>query len=290
MRKICRLKVFCSAIEAPAHVPSINVAAAFFHGCTGCFHVIEPISSRALPAESLNVLRMLLRLKSFLLAHSCAFCGQGTRTQRVCDSCLQILPWNAVFCPCCGQPVAADSAPDVLCAACQQRLPAYYRARSAFRYAFPIDSALKALKFSRQLIYAPALAELLLPTFNAFFADTDVLIPVPLHRRRHVLRGFNQSAEICRTLAKHTGRPVSEQAVRQRHTATQSGLTAPARRRNLRNAFKVRGTLTGSQPLIVDDVITTGTTCETLARALLAAGAVRVGVLTIARSSFRVLQ
>ncbi|MGI9203111.1 MAG: ComF family protein [Woeseiaceae bacterium] len=146
------------------------------------------------------------------------------------------------------------------------------------------------MKFGRQLVYAPALAELLLPTLNEFFAETDVLVPVPLHRRRHIRRGFNQSAEICRTLAKRTGRPVCEQAKRRRHTKTQSGLTAPQRRRNLHNAFKVRGTLAGSQPLIVDDVITTGTTCDTLAQALLAAGAVRVGVLTVARSSIRVLQ
>lgn len=203
---------------------------------------------------------------------------------------MQILPWNSQVCSCCGQPVPETPAPDVLCAACQQSLPAYYRGRSAFRYAFPIDSALKAMKFGRQLVYAPALAELLLPTFNAFFADSDVLVPVPLHRRRHIMRGFNQSTEICRTLARHTGRPVSKQAIRRRYTETQSGLTARERRRNLLDAFKVRGTLTGSQPLIVDDVITTGTTSETLARALLAAGAVRVGVLTVARSTVRVLQ
>lgn len=246
--------------------------------------------ARVLPGSSVNAVHMLTQIKRFLLAHSCAFCGQGSSINRVCDPCMQILPWNSVFCPCCGQPVAAASAADVLCAACQQRLPAYYRARSIFRYAFPIDSALKSMKFGRQLTYAPALAELLLPTIDASFADADILVPVPLHRRRHVMRGFNQSAEICRTLAKQTDRPVCDQAVRCRYTKTQSGLTAPERRRNLRNAFKVRGTLGGSHPLIVDDVITTGTTCEFLAIALLAAGADRVGVLTVARSSISLLQ
>jgi len=245
---------------------------------------------RALPATPVNAVHMLTQIKRFLLSHSCAFCGQGSGINRVCDPCLQILPWNSVFCPCCGQPVAAAAAADVLCAACQQRLPAFYRARSAFRYAFPIDSALKSMKFGRQLNYAPALAELLLPAFDASFADTYILVPVPLHRRRHVMRGFNQSAEICHTLAKRTDRPVSDQAMRHRCTKTQSGLSAPERRRNLRNAFKVRGTLCGSQPLIIDDVITTGTTCESLALALLAAGADRVGVLTVARSSIGLLR
>lgn len=233
---------------------------------------------------------MFSLMRKFLLSHSCAFCGQGSGVKRVCDPCMQILPWNAEFCPCCGQPVPVASGPDILCVACQQRLPAYYRGRSAFRYAFPIDSALKSMKFSRQLTYAPALAELLIPTFNAFFADTDMLIPVPLHRRRHIIRGFNQSAEICRTLAEQTDRPICSQATRRRYTKTQSGLSASERRGNLRNAFKVRGTLAGSYPLIVDDVITTGTTCESLALALLAAGAVRVGVLTVARSSIRALR
>ena len=203
---------------------------------------------------------------------------------------MQILPWISVFCSRCGQPVPLVPGSDVLCAACQQRLPTYYRGRSPFRYAFPIDSALKSLKFGRQLTYAPAIGELLLPTFNEAFADIDMLIPVPLHRRRHVARGFNQSAEICRTLAERTDRPIGTRVIRRRHTRTQSGLSASRRRRNLLNAFEVRGALAADYPLIVDDVITTGATCESLALALLAAGAKRVGVLTVARSSIRALQ
>lgn len=233
---------------------------------------------------------MFTRIRDLLLSHSCAFCGQGSGIDRVCELCMQILPWNSVFCPCCGQPVSVGPGPGTLCAACQQRRPTYYRGRSPFRYAFPIDSALKSMKFGRQLTYAPAFAELLLPTFNESFADIDMLIPVPLHRRRHIFRGFNQSAEICRTLADRTHRRIDTRVIRRRHTETQSGLSASRRRRNLLNAFEVRGTLAGSYPLIVDDVITTGTTCESLALALLAAGATRVGVLTVARSSIRALQ
>ncbi len=233
---------------------------------------------------------MFTLIREFLPSHSCAFCGQGSGPNRVCNLCMQILPWNSVFCPRCGQPVSVEPGPGTLCAACQQRRPEYYRGRSPFRYAFPIDSALKSMKFRRQLTYAPALAELLLPTFYESFAAIDLLIPVPLHRRRHITRGFNQSAEICRTLADKTNRPIDNRVIRCRHTATQSGLSASRRRRNLLNAFDVRGTLAGSYPLIVDDVITTGTTCESLALALLAAGATRVGVLTVARSSIRALQ
>lgn len=244
-----------------------------------------PFLVRVLFLTTVDALRMLTLMRKFLLSHACAFCGQGSGANRVCNPCMQILPWNSVFCPCCGQPVLTAPGPDIMCAACQKRPPVYYRGRSAFRYAFPVDSALKALKFGRQLTYAPALAELLLPTFNAFFTDTDLFIPVPLHRRRHFIRGFNQSAEICRTLAEQTDRPIGTQAVRRRFTKTQSGLSASERRHNLHNAFKIRGSLSGRYPLIVDDVITTGTTSESLALALLEAGAARVGVLTVARSS-----
>jgi ComF family protein len=195
------------------------------------------------------------------------------------------LPRNLVFCERCGQPVIAELPPGVSCAACQQRTPAYEKARSPLHYAFPVDAALKALKFHRQLMYAPAFAFLLLPLVESEFGDCDAIVPVPLYRWRHARRGFNQATEIGRELVSQTGMPIIANAIRTRSTKTQSGLTAAMRRKNLRGAFAVRGTLRARFPLIIDDVITTGATCEHLASALLKAGAEKVGVLTVARSS-----
>lgn len=173
----------------------------------------------------------------------------------------------------------------VLCAACQNQAPVYAKARSPFHYAFPIDSALKAMKFRRQLMYAPAFASLLLPVLETEFDECDSLVAVPLHRWRHVTRGFNQAAEICKEMADRAGLPVADNVVRTRPTKSQSGLNSAMRKKNLRDAFSVLGNLPSRYPLVIDDVITTGATCEQLAVALKSAGAERVGVLTVARAS-----
>ncbi len=221
-----------------------------------------------------------------LVPHSCVFCGDIKDNLCVCLRCIGLLPWNELICDRCGQPVVSELPAGVLCAACQQRLPAYWKARSPFHYAFPVDTSLKAMKFRRNLIYAPAFAILLHPAINSAFSECDALVPVPLHRWRHIKRGFNQSAELCGELAALTGLRLVHNAIRIRATRTQSGLTSAMRKKNLRGAFAVHGRLHAKYPLIVDDVITTGTTCEQFAVTLLDAGAEKVGVLTVARSSF----
>ncbi len=220
-----------------------------------------------------------------LIPHSCVFCGDGHERSKICHRCRRVFPWNETICECCGQPVATDLPEGILCAACQKRLPAYAKARSLFHYAFPIDTALKAMKFRGQLMYAPAFASLLAPLLKTEFADCDALVAVPLHRWRHIKRGFNQADELCKELVRGTDLLVIDNAMRVRATKTQSGLSAAVRRGNLRGAFAVRPGIRARYPLIVDDVITTGATCEHLALALLAAGAEKVGVLTVARSS-----
>jgi ComF family protein len=202
---------------------------------------------------------------------------------RICARCKAVLPWNDTFCDRCGQPLAARSA--VPCADCQRRPPAYSRARAPLRYEFPVDVALKKLKYRGHTLYAPAFAELMLPLLAGDFADCDALVPVPLHRWRQARRGFNQAAEICRTLARSSGLPLYDDAIRCRQTASQSGLSAAERRRNLQGAFSAGRRFASLRPLVVDDVITTGATCTQLAKALLGAGAEEVGVLAVAHAT-----
>ena len=152
-------------------------------------------------------------------------------------------------------------------------------------YAFPIDAAIKAMKFNRRLFYAPAFGRLLAGCFEGLPDDVDALAPVPLHWRRHAMRGFNQAAEITRTIREVTGLPLVTNVTRHRHTPYQSGLTSAQRKRNLRSAFVVKGTIDYSHVLIIDDVITTGETCCQLAGALLDAGAKKVSALAIARAT-----
>ena len=224
------------------------------------------------------------RLKNVLLARVCVLCDQAADVGRLCGHCRGILPWNNTFCECCGQALAAAQPPGVVCEACQARRPPYDKARAPLIYDFPVDDVIKAIKFNRQLWYVPAFAQLLLRNLQDEFAEVDALLPVPLHRQRQMIRGFNQALELCRPLRKATGLPILTQAVRIRATIAQTGLNATERKRNLQNAFAVPGKLGCRHPLIIDDVITTGETCSQLSIGLLRAGAKTVSVLTLARA------
>ena len=193
----------------------------------------------------------------------CVFCGGRQFDAPVCDGCLGDLEHATD--PCGNEP------PFMLVIA-------------PYEYAFPIDAAIKALKFRRKLFYAPAFAHLLMLSLPVFPDDVDALLPMPLHWRRHGLRGFNQAAEIARPIRRATGLPFIRNVVRCRNTPFQSGLTAAQRKRNLKSAFAVKGSLCHRHVLIVDDVITTGETCRQLADVLLGAGVKRVSVLAIARA------
>ena len=151
-------------------------------------------------------------------------------------------------------------------------------------YAFPVDAALKALKFRRRLDYVPGLADLLCRVVRQLPADIDALLPMPLHWRRQAMRGFNQAHELARPLQRRTALPLLHPIRRVRSTPFQSGLDAAARSRNLRNAFVATDAITAQHVLIIDDVITTGESCRRLASVVLAAGAKKVSALAVARA------
>lgn len=226
-------------------------------------------------------------LDDALMPVTCVFCGarQAARQRPVCTACYLELPWIEQACARCATPVAAELPDQVHCAACQLQPPPFCAAVAPLRYAFPIDAAIKAMKFNRRLFYAPAFAHILNDALASLPGDIDALLPVPLHWRRQVVRGFNQSTEICRPVGRRNGVPLLRNVRRCRATPFQSGLIAAQRWRNLDAAFAVRGAVTARHIVIVDDVITTGATCSRLARVLLDAGAVQVSVLALARAS-----
>lgn len=222
-----------------------------------------------------------------IFTRRCVLCGLVGSATGICDLCLDILPLNDNCCAVCGQPLETQSPVDIPCGACQVRRPVFGCAGAPFLYEFPVDAALKKLKFRRRLAFAPPFARLLAPMVGESFPDSDVLVPVPLNRWRQARRGFNQADELCRPLSRHTGLPIFYKAKRRRATAPQSGLSAAARKRNVRGAFLVGNLAPYRHPLIVDDVMTTGATCNELARALFAAGAESVGAIAVARASGR---
>jgi len=222
-----------------------------------------------------------------IMPRRCVFCGTNCRNDEplVCSGCHGDLPWNDRCCNRCAQPVGTLLPPGVDCADCQIDPPPALGTVAPLIYTFPVDAAIKAMKFHRKLFYAPAFGEVLVSAFERLPSGIDAILPVPLHWRRHVTRGYNQAQELCRPLLRKTGLPLVTNIRRQRPTAYQSGLDAHARRRNLRRAFAVRGKIARHHVLIVDDVITSGATCHTLARVLLQAGVDKVSVLALARAA-----
>jgi ComF family protein len=149
-----------------------------------------------------------------------------------------------------------------------------------------LRAAIRSFKYAGESARAEHLGALLVPLL-ADLSPFDALVPVPLHSKRERQRGFNQA----RLLARHAGAglaiPVADALVRTRWTGQQVGLSADARRANVRGAFAVRPgqVVEGTRFVLIDDVLTTGSTLANCAESLLAAGASWVGAATLAREA-----
>ena len=148
----------------------------------------------------------------------------------------------------------------------------------------PLRELIHLYKYGKVQTLAGPLSDLLasaLPRDQRF----DAVAPAPLHWRRRWLRGFNQAGLLARGLSKRTGIPLLRALRRIRSTETQAGLSNTARRRNVTGAFQARrrAAITGKRILLVDDVMTTGSTGAACAIALKRAGAAHVTLLTVAR-------
>jgi ComF family protein len=195
------------------------------------------------------------------------------------------MPW----CPRCGLPFASPVAllhsPTHLCAACREREPPFDRARSAVAYDGVAASAIHLMKYQRRQLLVRPLGALLLPLLEEL-GPVDGVVPVPLHVQRLREREFNQALALAQVICRSTGWPLWWDLLeRTRPTRAQVGLDAAERRRNVRQAFRVRNAdaVQGQRVLLVDDVMTTGSTVYECARVLKRAGAGLVQVLTVAR-------
>ena len=229
--------------------------------------------------------RIARKLERLVFPESCAFCGVefASGARPVCRACYAELPWAGAACRRCGGPLPAQ--PRSVCGRCQVEPPAFSAVVAPLRYDFPVDAAIKALKFHRRLHYLPAFGSILREAARDLPGDIDALVPVPLHWRRQLTRGFNQAMELCRALGPMLPVPVLDGVARVRNTPYQSGLDAGARQSNLRGAFRLRERVGAAHVLIVDDVVTTGATAGRLAATLRAGGVRRVSVIAVARAS-----
>lgn len=195
---------------------------------------------------------------------------------------------EAPLCAACGHPFDIDLGPDALCGPCIEDPFPFRRARAVFRY----DSASKALilrfKHADRLEGAPAFARWMARAGGALLAQSDVIVPVPLHRWRLWSRRYNQAAVLALALGKLCGPPVETSAlIRHKKTRSQGRMGRTDRAHNVRGAFAVpegaAAKITGKTVLLIDDVMTTGATLAACTDALKKAGAAHVDVLTLGR-------
>ena len=226
------------------------------------------------------------RLTDRLTARDCVFCGSRRLEGEglICAGCDAELPRNRPACPACAAPLAVPLAQDLRCGSCQHEPLPFTAAVAPLRYEYPVDAAIRRMKFNAQLYYVPAFRGLIQEAYKALAYAPDAVLPVPLHWRRQAWRGFNQAEELAKPLCRETGLPLLRGVRRIRATPYQSGLDSTARQLNLRDAFAVRGKPTARHVLIVDDVITTGSTAAQLAVCLLESGVESVSVLALARA------
>jgi len=217
-----------------------------------------------------------------LLPSPCTLCGDSAKNgEIICPECKSHLPTNPIGCPRCALPMPRAE----LCGRCQRTPPAFDQAIAPLIYSAPIDSLISQLKYNHRLATGRTFTGLLEQKITATGSPLpDAIIAMPLHRLRLKQRGFNQSLEIARPLARLINRPLLTNLV-QRHKATapQTGLTGAARRKNLRGAFSVTAPPTHRHLAVVDDVMTTGSTAQELATTLKRSGVDRIDIWVIAR-------
>ncbi len=249
-------------------------------------------------AGSAVVRRLARRVLDALLPPRCLACGGGVdEPGRLCAGCWSSLRFlSAPLCRQCGypfevEPVAGqggDLLGEALCAACRRSPPAFDRARAALAY----DAASKPLvlrfKHADRTDAAPAFALWMRQAAGELLRECDLVVPVPLHRRRLLRRRYNQAALLAARLARLGGKPHRPLVLqRRRATPSQGRLSRRRRRLNVAGAFAVppaaRPELKGRRVLLVDDVLTTGATLSACARTLKRAGAASVDAVVLAR-------
>lgn len=237
--------------------------------------------------------RLRATLAYWLLPAPCLECGTLERpldrALGLCPACRGALRrLRGSRCRLCLRrlPTAGRTPGPPLCGPCGLRRPGHEGLLAAWSYEPPLDAVIHALKFGRQPHLGRQLGLALARETGPHLTGFEVIVPVPLHWRRQLARGYNQAAEIAAGLAAATALAVRPDLVRRRATRAQATLPLERRGANLRNAFAVRraGAVRGLRCLLVDDVVTSGATLEQASRALLRAGASAVLCLAAGRT------
>jgi ComF family protein len=181
----------------------------------------------------------------------------------------------------CGKPVGSE---EEYCRECSQRARMFTQGKGIFLYNDSWKLSLEKYKYYGCREYGDFYGAAI--TFYARKElerwQPDLIVPVPLHKKKERMRGFNQALYIAQQISRRTGIPIARDLViKTKITKSQKKLSADQRRQNLKGAFRVTGSLNGKDVLVIDDVYTTGSTMDAMASCLRQSGAKNVYFLTV---------
>ena len=239
----------------------------------------------------LQKFELLQAAVSLLYPPVCTICGKSIRAgEYLCDQCeTKVTRIVAPFCQTCSEPFEGSITGAFSCANCAHRTIYFDAAVAAYRGRGIVRQIIHEFKYARQL----HLRHLIARWLRAALDDErlcgprfDIIVPVPLHPARQRERGFNQAGLLGELLSAQTSIPAKPMLERIRYTTTQTALDRSERMENLHNAFRLRknADVRGLRVLLVDDVLTTGSTLNECARILKRAGAFSVHAATAARA------
>jgi len=210
-------------------------------------------------------------------------------TVHLCEICREeISTFDGNVCLKCGHPCGPHVPSEKRCPNCYNRRLHFARAVSVGRYSGTLKDLIWGLKFRRDPVYAVPLSRLMSDTVrrHGLERDADIVVPVPLHRKRRAERGFNQAEALAQELARELGLRLSLENLRRiRPTPSQTRFNRQQREQNVKGAFAAArpGEYAERRLILVDDIMTTGATTSECAKTLYAAGARSVAVVTAAR-------
>jgi len=254
----------------------------------------EPVAATGnIPFRGIRILVRVLR--EIVFPQACCLCGHWTSNPGAVPLCLacrdRVLPRPEPICPVCGVTVPGSlDAAGYLCSTCRSGATPWDILRSWAPYEGDWRRLVRAYKFRgyKRLarFFAECLTDLLRTDFATF--SPDALVPIPLHPQRIQRHGFDPPGLLAEALSAQVGLPVRRLLIRRRPTHPQTGLSLASRRRNLAGAFALcpgGETSAAARPILVDDVITTGTTLRAALEVLRQCPSVqRVGGLAVART------
>lgn len=243
--------------------------------------------------EAFSAGKFLHALLDIILPPTCHICHShipDAGRLHICPPCRERLPLvSSPLCTHCGIPFAGTGG-DHCCGACLTHPPHYDTARAQYLYEEAICDLIHSFKYNQQTQLRYPLALLALEGMSGFVEAhaPHLIVPVPLHRSRLRQRGFNQAVLLGRVISKRLSLPMApDTLIRTRPTEPQIELSAAERRLNVKGAFTVgrADSVAGKRILLLDDVMTTGSTMDECAKELKKSGAEAVIAATIARTA-----